>query len=84
MADSIAYIVIPFVLGKRGKLSAGQAQSFKTRELAVKAAERIAATRAGAVAIEQSGDAEADIYGEPKLIMRYGQVPEEFVEQLAA
>jgi hypothetical protein len=80
----VSYIVIPFARGDRGKIVAGAPVSFKSQDRAVASAERIAATKAGAVVIEQEADIKNDVYGEPRLVAHFGTVPPHMLEELAA
>jgi hypothetical protein len=84
MAAVTNYIILPFVLDKRGKLKAGTAQKAKDPTKAVLAAERMAGQYAGIVVLEEQCDPEQDIFAEPRLICVIGRVPEEMIEQLAA
>jgi hypothetical protein len=84
MALKTEFIVIPIVVGKRGKLAAGVREIQKSEAAAIRTAERIGARKAGAVAIAQDIDAEADYFGEPRLIVQVGQVPPGFIEAMAA
>lgn len=78
------YIILPFLLDKRGKLKPGTAQKAKDCAKAISAAERMAGQYAGIVVLEEQCDPEQDIFAEPKLIRAIGRVPDEMIEQLAA
>ena len=79
------YIILPFVIGKRGgKLVPGTPQKAKDAVRAVAAAERMAGQYAGLVVLEESSDPEQDIYAEPRLLRAIGSVPDEMIEALAA
>jgi hypothetical protein len=84
MAAITNYIILPFLLDKRGKLKAGTAQKAKDCNKAITAAERMAGQYAGIVVLEEQCDPEQDIFAEPRLIRAIGQVPAEMIEQLAA
>jgi len=70
----VAYIVQGFQLRGR-KLTPDQPRTAKTAEAAVELAERMATTRAGVFAFSQAVDIEADIYDEPKVLARLGDLP---------
>jgi hypothetical protein len=84
MPSPITYIIVPFLIDRKGKLKPGSPLSMKDREKAVIAAERICIGRAGVVVIEQEADVAADLYAEPKLVAAFGHVPENMIESLAA
>ena len=85
MAASITYIILPFVVAKRGgKLVPGTPQRAKDKGKAVAAAERMAGQYAGIVVLEEQADPEQDIFAEPRLVRAIGRVPEEMIESLAA
>ena len=82
---AITYIILPFVVAKRGdKLVAGTPQKAKDKAKAVVAAERMAGQVAGVVVLEERSDPEQDIFAEPRLVRAIGRVPDEMVESLAA
>lgn len=77
------YIVIPFSRGARGKISAGQAlPPFTVREKALAAGEREAAAKLGALVLE--APPADDEYATPKLVDKFGTVPDEAIDALAA
>ena len=81
----IAYIILPFVVSKRGgKLVPGTPQRAKDQAKAVAAAERMADQVAGVVVLEEQSDPEQDIFAEPRLVRVIGRVPDEMIESLAA
>ncbi len=80
-----SYIILPFVVAKRGgKLVPGTPQKAKDQAKAVAAAERMAGQYAGVVVLEEQSDPEQDIYAEPRLVRAIGNVPEEMIKALAA
>lgn len=83
MAATTQYLVIPFV-EVRKKLKAAPTEMQRSEQAAIRAAERIGATKAGAVALAQEVDPDADYFGEPRLLLQVGQIPDGFVEGLAA
>jgi hypothetical protein len=84
MAAITNYIILPFLLDKRGKLKPGTAQKAKDCGKAIAAAERMAGQYAGIVVLEEQCDPEQDIFAEPRLVHVIGKVPDEMLEQLAA
>ena len=79
------YIILPFVVAKRGgRLVPGIPQKAKDATRAIAAAERMAGRYAGLVVLEESSDPERDIYAEPRLLRAIGNVPAEMIESLAA
>ena len=80
-----SYIILPFVVAKRGgKLVPSTPQKAKDAAKALAAAERMTGQYAGLVVLEEQSDPEQDIYAEPKLLRAIGQVPPEMIEVLAA
>ena len=81
----VAYIILPFVISKRGgKLVPGAPQRAKDQAKAVAAAERMTDQVAGVVVLEEQSDPEQDIFAEPRLVRVIGRVPDEMIESLAA
>ena len=75
------YIILPFVVAKRGgKLVPCPPQKAKDATRAIAAAERMAGQYAGLVVLEESSDPEQDIYAEPRLLRSIGNVPTEMIE----
>ncbi|HEY0034896.1 MAG TPA: hypothetical protein VGB81_16660 [Devosia sp.] len=67
-----------FVQGFRAKgkkLEPDQPQALKTPEAAIRAAERMAPSRAGVWAYSADVDVEADTYDEPKVLFKAGTLP---------
>ena len=82
---AINYIILPFVVAKRGgKLVPCPTQRAKDASKAIAAAERMAGHYAGIVVLEEMSDPEQDIYAEPRLIRAIGNVPDEMIAALAA
>ncbi len=82
---AINYIILPFVVAKRGnKLVPCPPQKAKDAARAIAAAERMAGQYAGIVVLEEESDPEQDIYAEPRLLRAIGNVPGEMLEALAA
>lgn len=72
-----SFITIGFT--QRGRsLVADQPRLSKTAEIAVDLAKRLAESKAGTVAFEQSHDAEAEIYDDPVILFKTGSLPPDF------
>ena len=82
VSKSPTYLVIPFARGTRGKPTAGPAQQFKIRDKAMRAGERAATGKLGALVLE--APVSDDEYAPPILVARLGDVPDEAVEALLA
>lgn len=80
MAKKTFYVVQPYIAGKRGALVAGAAVEARTAEDARSRAERMAASKAGAIAFSREVDPESDDADPPVLIACYGRVPEGVME----
>ena len=79
------YIILPFVVAKRGgKLVPATPQRAKDEGQAIAAAEHMAGQVAGVVVLEEQSDPEQDIFAEPRLVRIIGRVPDEMTEALAA
>ncbi|MBX9458070.1 MAG: hypothetical protein KL863_19730 [Rhizobium sp.] len=74
---TISYVTIGFM--RRGRvLVADQPRLSKTADIAVQLAKRLSETRAGAVAFEQSHDAESECYDDPVVLFKSGELPADF------
>lgn len=72
-----SFITIGFT--QRGRsLVADQPRLSKTAELAVELAKRLSETRVGAVAFEQSHDADSESYDDPVVLFKSGDLPPDF------
>ncbi len=80
MATKTFYVVQPYVLGKRGALLAGPAVEARSAEDAQRRAERMAASKAGAIAFSREVDVESGDGEPPALIASYGRVPDGVME----
>lgn len=60
---------------KGKKLDPDQPQAAKSPDAAIRAAERIAPSRAGVWAYSADVDVEADTYDEPKVLFKAGTLP---------
>lgn len=70
------YVALPFVRTEGGDLVPGEAQEHQTASAAIRGAERMAATAAGAVAFSRTGDPGTGDFEDAKLIRSFGAVPE--------
>lgn len=77
MAATTQFIVQVFKLGKRGQLQPDTPVIASSAANAAMRAERLSATAAGVIAYEMTVDADVGDYGEPRVLARFGQVPEE-------
>lgn len=66
-----------FKTGRGGKLAPQPPLESKTEAAAVQRAERLAATHRGAIAVAQTVDREAEIWGDPQVLARFGETPED-------
>lgn len=80
MTNAVSYIVVPFVLARKGKLAPGIPQTFNERNLAKRAGAALGATKAGAIVLEQKAGGEKDVYEEPRMIWHFGDIPKELFE----
>jgi hypothetical protein len=79
MARETVFVVQSFIAGRGRSLKADQPVSCKSAEAARRMAERLAATKLGAVAFSMSGDAElGDFDDQPTILFRSGQLPASF------
>ena len=79
MARTTLHCCDTYVAGPRGRLAIGEHKELKTPEEAVRRAERMAdkAPNVGAMAYSIDADHEFEDYGEPKVLARFGRVPDE-------
>lgn len=71
------YFAQAFKTGKKGKLDPQPPQECKTEAAARQLAERLAKSGRGAIAVAQMIDKEAEVWGEPEVIARFGETPAE-------
>ena len=76
MALVTYYVALPFVWSEDGNLVAGEAQERQTSTAAVRAAQTLAATLAGAVAFSRTGDPATGDFGDAEIIRSFGTVPD--------
>lgn len=72
-----SFVTIGFT--QRGRsLVADPPRLSKTAEIAVELARRLSETKTGAVAFEQSHDAESECYDDPIVLFKSGSLPPDF------
>ena len=75
MAAVTYYVALPFFRSEDGDLVAGEAQERQTANAAVREAQRLAATCAGAVAFSRTGDPSVGEFEAAVVIRSFGEVP---------
>jgi len=81
MARKTFYVVQPYDAAKRGSgLKAGVAMEATSEADARRKAERLANTRAGAIAFSRDVDPDSDDAEPPVLIASFGRVPEDLFD----
>lgn len=79
MARQTNYVVQTYVAGRGAGLKADPPVACKTPEAAKRMAEKLAATKLGAVAFSTSGDPETGDYDEePTILFKAGRLPPQF------
>lgn len=81
MARETVYLVQAYRAGKGVRVIADTPIRCKSSDVALRTAERLAATKAGVVAFSTAGDAELGEYDdEPTVFFRMGRLPVQFQE----
>jgi len=75
MASVTYYVALPFVRNEDGELVAGEAQERQTAASAVRAAEAMWRSSAGAVAFSRSGSPSSGDFEDAVVIRTFGEVP---------
>ena len=75
MAAVTYFVALPFFRGEDGDLVPGEAQDKQTASAAVRAAETMARTAAGAVAFSRTGDPATGEFADAVVIRQFGEVP---------
>ena len=70
------FVALPFVWSDDGVLVAGEAQERVTSLAAVRVAQSLAATSAGAVAFSRTGDPSTGDFSEAEIIRSFGTIPD--------
>ena len=68
------YVALPFVRTDDGEVVAGEAKELRTAGAAVREAQRMALTAAGAVAFSRTGDPAMGEFEDAVVIRRFGEV----------
>lgn len=76
MAAVTYYVALPFVWSEDGELVAGEAQERQTATAAIRAAQALANTAAGAVAFSRTGDPSTGDFSDAEIIRTFGTVPD--------
>jgi hypothetical protein len=69
------YVALPFTLTEDGELVAGEAKECQSAHGAVREAQRLASTSAGAVAFSRAGDPGSGEFANAVVIKSFGEVP---------
>ena len=69
------YVALPFIRTEDGALVAGEAQERQTANAALRAADSMARTSAGAVAFSRTGDPSIGDFEDAVVIRAFGKVP---------
>jgi hypothetical protein len=77
MATVTYYVALPFIRTEDGDLVAGEAKEMQSSGAAVREAQRMAITAAGAVAFSRTGDPAGGEFEDAVVILRVGDVPGE-------
>jgi hypothetical protein len=76
MANVTYFVALPFARTDDGELVPGEANELQTAGAAVREAQRMAATAAGAVAFSRTGDPATGEFDNAVVIRRFGDVPD--------
>lgn len=79
MSDITYYVAMPFLIDASGSPVAGTAEECQNSAAALRRAEIPArsAGHIGAIAFSRSGDPMTGEFGDPKLLRKFGSVPED-------
>lgn len=83
MARRLHYFARPLLM-VQGRLKGGEPLPFLSAQDAEDGGQMLARLAYGAIAYQQLGDAENDVWEEPELLGVYGEVDEQAVRALAA
>jgi hypothetical protein len=75
MASVTYFVALPFTRNEDGDLVPGEAQECQTSSSAVRRAQSLATTAAGAVAFSRTGDPAIGEFEPADVIKRFGEVP---------
>ena len=83
MAHLTYHVVLPFSPDADGMLLPGEPQEAPSASLAIVRAQRLVATKGGAVAFSRTGDPALGDYQEGVLLGRFGNVPDDLAAHLS-
>jgi hypothetical protein len=69
------FVALPFIQTDDGELIAGEAVECSNAASAVRQAERLSRTNAGAVAFSRTGDPALGEFADAKIIKQFGEMP---------
>jgi hypothetical protein len=75
MASVTYYVALPFARNEDGDLVPGEAQECQTSTAAIRRAQSLLATAAGALAFSRTGDPAIGEFEPAEVIRRFGEVP---------
>jgi hypothetical protein len=75
MPDVTYYVALPFTVSEDGELVAGEAKECQSSHGAIREAQRLASTSAGAVAFSRTGDPGSGEFADAVVIKSFGEVP---------
>lgn len=81
--EKTVYVVVPFLQRGR-KVVADQPRQARSKDHAKAMAERLAASRPAVIAFSRTGDPDLGEFDEAIVLARYGELPDEVLEGLAA
>ena len=84
MANVTYHVVLSFSPDDDGVLQAGEPQEAPSAGLAIVRAQRLAATKGGAVAFSRTGDPALGDYQDGVLLGMFGNVPDDLTEYMSA
>ncbi len=69
------FVALPFIETETGDLAAGEAVEHQTSSAAIREAQRLSLTAAGAVAFARSGDTATGEFADAEILRAFGRVP---------
>jgi hypothetical protein len=79
MASVTYYVALPFVSTEDGEFVASEAQECQTATAAIRRAQSLASSHAGAIAFARTGDPATGDFDYAEVLQRFGQVPSDDV-----
>ncbi len=77
MAEVTYYVALPFIRNDEGEFVPGEAQECQTPTAAIRRAQSMAATHAGAIAFSRAGDPKTGEFEPAEVLEKVGEVPAE-------